>query len=533
MKKIQLLDCTLRDGGYVNDWNFGYSTIRCIFDRLVLSGVDMIEIGFLDDRRPFDFERSIQPDTKSYDIIFEGCNKGNSLMVAMIDYGTCAIENIAPCEETCIDAIRVIFKLPKMAAAVEYAHLLLDKGYKVFLQLVSITSYSDRDILDFVDLVNELNIFGVSMVDTYGLMHKEEMIHYFDLLNHNLRPEIIVGYHSHNNFQLGYSNEVEMLERRGERPLVVDGTVYGIGKSAGNAPLELLAMYLNENHGAHYDIDQILEIIDVNVMKIFKETPWGYSLLYFLAASNDCHPSYIAHLIDKKTLSIKAINTIVGQIAPEHKLNYKKEHVEELYAKHQIATIEPNNALNRLREKLSGRNILLVGPGRSLLTHADTIGGYIRDNDPLIISANTILPERSVDFVFLSNSKRYNMLYRVLSQEDQTIIATSNVTSAGKPFDYIVKYEDLIAKEEEIRDNAFIMLLHLMVSLGIQEVSLAGFDGFKEHSSENYYNDYMRLSSNYDRLQDVNLAIARKLVDLKPVLNTVFVTPSLYETGDA
>ena len=76
MRNIQLLDCTLRDGGYVNDWEFGHDTLLSVFQRLVSAGVDLIEVGFLDERRPYDSNRSISPDTKSVDKIWGGIDKG-------------------------------------------------------------------------------------------------------------------------------------------------------------------------------------------------------------------------------------------------------------------------------------------------------------------------------------------------------------------------------------------------------------------------------------------------------------------------
>ncbi|HUM24505.1 MAG TPA: 3-hydroxy-3-methylglutaryl-CoA lyase, partial [Saccharofermentans sp.] len=100
MNEIRLLDCTLRDGGYVNDWEFGHSTITSIFERVVDSGAEIIEIGFLDDRRPFDINRTIMPDTKSVQDIFGHCVKRPPMVVGMIDYGTCKLENIQPCEES-------------------------------------------------------------------------------------------------------------------------------------------------------------------------------------------------------------------------------------------------------------------------------------------------------------------------------------------------------------------------------------------------------------------------------------------------
>lgn len=529
--EIKLLDCTLRDGGYINDWEFGTSTILCVFDRLVNAGVDAIEIGFLDERRPYDPNRTIQPDTACYDKIFSGCDKGNAMVVAMIDYGTCGIEHIGPCEDSFIDGIRIIFKKPKMKAAIDFARQVKEKGYKVFLQMVSITSYSDRDILDLVDMVNEVEPYALSMVDTYGLMHKEEMFHYFHLLERNLKSTIGIGYHSHNNFQLGYSNEVEMLRKVKNRSVVVDGTMYGMGKSAGNAPLELLAMYLNENYDGHYVIDQILEVIEVNILPIYKEHYWGYSLLFFLAASNDCHPNYISYLLEKHTLSVKAINDIASSICKEKRLDFDKSYIEQLYTQYQQKTVSEGPGMEGLSRALSGRQILLLGPGTSLQTQEKIIEEYIEKDHPVIMSVNCIPQNIKPDYVFISNAKRFSQMYRAFSglNGQCKIIATSNVSSVDKPFDFVLSYEDLRDENTVIEDNAFIMILKAMVLMKLKNVALAGFDGYSAERNKNYFDKYMDFKADYAQLQKINDAVKGKLTQLKDVISTKFLTDSLYK----
>lgn len=531
MNRIRLLDCTLRDGGYVNDWHFGLSTTLCVFERLVRAGIDIIEVGFLDERRPFDKERTIQPDTKCYDEIFAGCDKGKSMVVAMIDYGTCGIEHLSPCSESFIDGIRIIFKKPKMKAAIDFAKQVKALGYEVFLQLVSITSYEDRDILDLCDLINEMKPAAVSMVDTYGLMHKEDMFNYFHLLNHNLNPDITIGYHSHNNFQLGYANELEFLRRSTSRELVVDGTVYGMGKSAGNAPLECLAMNLNENFSANYDLDQILEIIDVNIMRIYREHYWGYSLLFFMAASNNCHPNYITYLLNKHTLSMKAINTIAGSINDENKLDYNESYIEELYDKYQESTVFESDTIEQLRKELDGKNVLLLGPGKSLKTEEAKIRSFIESNNAVVIAVNCLPNEYDADYVFWGNAKRYNMLYhRMRNVEGKCrVIATSNVYSIGRPFDFIFNYEGIRHDDNIIQDNAFVLMLNALNKVGVAEVNLAGFDGFLSQKDDNYYEDYMEFDADYDRLSKVNEAVKTFLSGMKDKIKITFITESLYE----
>ena len=245
MNNIKLLDCTLRDGGYINDWEFGHDNIVSIFERVVDAGIDIIEIGFLDDRHPFDMNRSIMPDTDSVEKIYGKLNHKSTMVVGMIDYGTCDISHIKPCSESLLDGIRVIFKKHLREEALNFCAQLKKSGYKVFAQLVAVTSYTDDEILDLIRIANTVQPYAVSMVDTYGLMHQDNLMHYFGLLNNGLDPQIGLGYHAHNNFQMGYANCITMLSNKIERLMIVDGSLYGMGKSAGNAPLELLREVLS------------------------------------------------------------------------------------------------------------------------------------------------------------------------------------------------------------------------------------------------------------------------------------------------
>ena len=176
---IRLLDCTLRDSGYLNDWNFGHDNIVNIFEHLAGAKIDIIEIGFLDERRDADTEHTIQPGGDWLDAVYQGLDKGESMVVGMIDYGTCSIENIAPCEQSFMDGIRVIFKKEKRREAIAFCAQIKKLGYKVFAQAVSITSYNDDEFEDLIGLVNDLEPYAFSIVDTYGLLHRKQLIHYF------------------------------------------------------------------------------------------------------------------------------------------------------------------------------------------------------------------------------------------------------------------------------------------------------------------------------------------------------------------
>ena len=147
--KVNLLDCSLRDGGYINDWEFGHNNLINVYERVTESNTDIIEVGFIDDRRPFDWNRSIFPDTASVRKVYDSAKVRPEMVFAMIDYGTCDIRNIESCEDSFLDGIRVIFKKHRMVEAMEYSRQIKALGYKVCAQLVSITSYDDDEFNAF------------------------------------------------------------------------------------------------------------------------------------------------------------------------------------------------------------------------------------------------------------------------------------------------------------------------------------------------------------------------------------------------
>ena len=438
------------------------------------------------------------------------------------------MDHIKPCNECFLDGIRVIFKKHLREPALAFCKSLKELGYKVFAQLVSITSYSDDEMLDLIRLANEVKPYAVSMVDTYGLMHQNNLLHYFDLLNSNLDASIGLGYHAHNNFQMGYANCIAMLSNHIDRPMVVDGSIYGMGKSAGNAPIELIAMHMNNFMGKHYQVSQILEAIDSNISQFYHAATWGYNIFYYIAASNDCHPDYVAYLLNKRTLSIKSVNEILGKLQGEKKLLYDKNYIEELYIQYQENEINDKTDRDKLAYELKNKNILLLGPGRTMKTQENVVKEYAEKNCPVIISINYVPESFKPNYIFLSNSKRYVQLATRLSQEKYSLIATSNLTGTTEnAFDYVLNFNSLIDKNAEVIDNSLIMLLKTLINIGCTKVTLAGFDGYSNNSS-NYFDVNMEYDSVKKMAEYLNSYTNKFLMEIHDQLEAVFLTESRY-----
>ena len=528
-KRRALLDCTLRDGGYVNDWAFGRENIAYLFEREVNSGVEMIEVGFLDERCPFDPDRTILPDTASFDRVFGTLPKKNAMAVAMIDYGTCGIERLAPADKTCLDGIRVIFKKDKREAAIDFCREVQALGYQVFVQAVSITDYAPDELLDLIRLVNDLQPFAVSMVDTYGLLNDEGLLSILKVFDEHLADGIAIGYHAHNNFQLGFANAAAALKYGTDREILVDGSLYGMGKSAGNAPIELIAMYMNEHCGKRYDVLQMQEAISTAIMDIYEKTPWGYKLFFYIAASNHCHPDYVAFLMNKRTLSVSAINEILSRIPEPEKLKKNMKLIESLYLSYQTNECNDETARAALKDLFSGREVLLLGPGESLKKEEERILAFAKEKQPLVVSVNHLYPGVPSSWLFLTNSRRYNQMARKLSEERGVqVIATSNVTRAGGRFDCVLNYDSLIDHAAEFPDNSLLMALKTLSAAGVRTVYLAGFDGYTPYDL-NLYDGKMAYSFVREKAETLNDQVRTFLRDRTDLPKIVFLTKSQYE----
>ena len=535
MRNLYLLDCTLRDGGYVNDWEFGAGSIKSIFSRLDCAGVDAIEIGFLDDRRQYDANRSIYPDTKSVEPIFNNMQKPNALVCAMIDYGTCKIENIAPACESHIDAIRVIFKKHLQDDALAFIKQIKEKGYKVYVNPVSVTTFNDEEMKCLAKKINEIEPYAVTIVDTYGLMHADKVLHYCDILDENLNKNIILGYHAHNNFQLAYSNTIAVMEHVKNRDLSIDGTLFGMGKSAGNACTELVAMYMNERFEKQYDINQLQEAIDVDITKEFAKKQWGYRPMFYISALNECHPNYVTQLLDKKTLSVKQINEILCRLPKKDDKNllYDKALCEKLYQEYQNVETDDTAIISELQNKFKNKTVLLIGPGKSIIDNKCNIDNFITEKAPVTISVNFLNGEFKIDYVFMGNAKRYSQFFsRIYAQsKDVKLICTSNIAEAKEKIDYKVNFASLTYKENDaIYDNPLVLLLNLLVKLNVTDVALAGFDGYAGEVAENYYNEYAPLLYDTRNVSERNEAVKGFLKEISSKINVKFITNSRYVT---
>lgn len=525
MGKIYLLDCTLRDGGYINDWQFGEEAIKGIGRKIAQSGIEMFEVGFIKGNK-YSKDRSVFPDLDCIKPFITP--KDPSLMyVGMLDMSApVPIDKLSPYDGEGLDALRVIFKKSKLEEAIEYCKGIQKLGYKLFVQFVGTDNYSDTEFVNAIEKFNTLDPFAVSVVDSFGLIKRKHFLRLVYLADHNLKDSIILGYHAHNNLQQAFGNAEALVEMNLKRDICVDVSVFGMGRGAGNLNAELFAEYLNENYNTCYRIEPILEIMDEYLQEIYNTKFWGYSWPLYLSATLGCHPNYAIYLAEKDSLTVKSFNELLKSISDDKKASFSKENAEQYYYEYQKNFIDDKESLDKLAEELKNSNILILAPGKSIREDEEKIQKYISEKNPIIISVNFISDHYKTDYVFSSNIRRY---VKIENQSDIKKIITSNVKEA-EVFDYKLNFASYSSEYPDIVDNSGVMLLHVLLALDTKEVTIAGMDGYTDNLRSNYFDSGL----DYDFSNEAekrNYYISKEMEKINKKMKLNFITDSLYKIG--
>lgn len=528
MSNIQILDCTLRDGGYINKWCFGNRIIKRILKYLSEAHMDIVECGFLSDG-DYDAEKTIFNHPSQINTLLP-CN--NVKYVAMIALGEKEIDykKVPMCDENGIWGIRLTFHKHEIERAFIYARDLMSKGYKVFIQPVGTCTYSDRELLELVHMVNNLNPYAFYIVDTLGTITGTELMRIFQMIDVNLNPQICIGFHSHNNLQLSFSNAQKLIHHFTERNIIIDASVQGMGRGAGNLCTELIAQYLNEKVHSSYDVIPLLEIIDKYLNNIKEETPWGYAIPYYISAVNNCHPNYASFLMNKQTLRVKDIKRILDRIPLDKRALFDNELIKEIYEQYMERLIDDKENIKQLSKEFENQEILVMGPGSSILKERDIIDSYIKGKNPIIITVNFVSDYYDADYIFVSNMKRFDdMDFSNVDKWKKKVVVTSNINCIDSENVIKVNYASYTNSDYIISDNAGLMLLHLLRRCMVKKIALAGFDGFVPYAKQNYYSKELLNSVEYAELEAKTVHIKEQINQLKKEMDIKFITKSQYE----
>lgn len=532
--KIQLLDCTLRDGAYITESNFGTPAMKGIIKSMQDANVDIIECGWLKNTPHKQGTSFFHTTSDLEQYLIE--KRTDILYTVMIDWDRYDLANLPVYNGKSVDAIRIVFPHGRHKESIEIGRKIREKGYRILFQAANTLAYSEADLKELAQAMNEINPDCLSVVDTFGAMYEEDLRRIVAILNAELKPEIKIGFHSHNNQQLSFALSIAFVEMliKEKRAVVADSSLCGMGRGAGNTTTELLASYLNKKHHANYDMNIILDAIDMYMGNFKERFTWGYSTPYFISGLYCTHVNNIAYLLDNHRTTAKDLYNIISSMTASERIQYDYDLLENKYLDYHNKIVDDKETLNDLKRSIGTRPVLLIASGKSILCEKEKIYAYIKKYKPIVIGINAVFSYYEYDYLFFCNKIRYTYakeVYATLFTPVKKII-TSNVITEADHNEMIVNFNTFIKRGWQHFDNSVILCLRLLSKLHIENVALAGFDGFKHEYAESYADATLPTLNPDNKWDELNIEIKDMFEDLKKTaaraMHITFLTESIY-----
>lgn len=284
--KIKVLDCTIRDGGLINNHKFDLRFVREVYKALSEANIDYMEIGYKNSKKLFSPEK-FGPwkfcDDKDILKAIDGI-KSNTKIAVMVDVDRVDVADVKPKKNSPVSMIRVATYVKDIDKAIHLCNQMADKGYETAVNIMAVSKALDNELNEaLAQLEKECKADVINIVDSNGSLYQESVEFLIKKAKSFIKNKEI-GMHAHNNQQLAFSNTIEAIIHDAN---FVDCTIYGLGRAAGNCPTELILGFLKN---PKFDIRPVLDVISKEFIALRKELEWGYIIPYAIAGILDEHP---------------------------------------------------------------------------------------------------------------------------------------------------------------------------------------------------------------------------------------------------
>jgi 4-hydroxy 2-oxovalerate aldolase len=284
-EEIKVMDCTVRDGGLMNNWRFTDEFVKAVYNACVEAGIDYMEIGYKSSESAFSRDE-VGPwkfcDDKDLRRIV-GNNDTPLKLSAMADIGRIAPEDIPPAKNSVIDMIRVACYVHQIDKAIALAEHCIDMGYETSINLMAVSKVNEMDLDEALQDIGKCRVPIVYIVDSFGSMYSLNIQRLAQKYKKAL-PGKTLGIHAHNNMQLAMSNTISAMT---EDCNMLDATLLGMGRGAGNCPIEILIAFLKN---PKYRLLPLLDVIQHHIHPLQQEIKWGYHIPYLITGALNEHP---------------------------------------------------------------------------------------------------------------------------------------------------------------------------------------------------------------------------------------------------
>jgi 4-hydroxy 2-oxovalerate aldolase len=281
--EVKVLDCTIRDGGLMNEWQFPKALVKDVFDGLAKAGVDYVELGYRADKTifsPDDFGPWRFCDEEDLREVAYPCDTKVSVM---LDVGRTNLDTILPAEDSIVGLYRVALYVQDIEEAIEHITHCKKLGYEVAANIMAMSHALESELDDALERLAACDVDMVYLVDSFGCLYPDQVQFLAEKYLSKCSGKTI-GIHCHNNLQLALGNTIEAVECGIN---IVDASLYGIGRAAGNCPLELIVPWLKN---PKYDVRPAIDLIQKYFQDLRRQLLWGYEMPYAITGLLNKHP---------------------------------------------------------------------------------------------------------------------------------------------------------------------------------------------------------------------------------------------------
>ena len=495
--KLKVLDCTLRDGGYYNNWDFSESLVQKYLSAMSMAKVDIVEIGFrfLQQKKSLGkfaysedkFLNSISlPSTISYAVMINASD--------LINYedGYQKAINIlfSKKKDSPIDIVRIASHVVDIKECRLIALALKDLGYKVCLNIMQISSMDSSSIAIASKDIYSWNCIDVLyFADSFGNMEPDLIASVINSISSQWKGDL--GIHTHDNKNQALGNSLKAIEKGAN---YIDATLLGMGRGAGNAKTEALLVEINQRKFGEYFPDSLFPIVLDDFSSLQREYNWGPNIYYFLSAIHDIHPTYIQEMSGDKRYNTEQILSAINFLKNADSSFYSFERMMRAISENSGSEKGSWSAKDWAREK----NILIIGSGPSTEDFKDEIIEYIERERPIVLclNINKVFPENLVSAYIachesriLIESVRYSSLSKpIILPLGNLPIELKKILSGIQILDYGLRIQEGafdILDNGCILDSALALTYAMSVASagGAKQILLTGIDGYESSDS--------------------------------------------------
>lgn len=491
VKDVTFLDCTLRDGGYYNQWDFSDQLVSDYLQCLDGIGVTVCEIGFRSKINvgysgPYAFCKDEFLDTLSLPSNIRISVMVNAKELISSESIEKNLADLFPrkASDSRVDFVRIAFHSHELERALPAATWLKDRGYSVGFNFMQISMKSDADILYFSELCSSFPIDVLYFADSLGCMRPKDIERVFGLIQKKWSGQI--GVHAHDNLGLALENSITALDIGATW---VDSTVYGMGRGPGNTKTEELAITLSSKKQSDISISPLLSLIKNYFQKLQYDCGWGKNAYYFLAGIHSIHPTYIQKMLADSRFESHDIIQVIEYLKLVDSYKFNPEFLD-LGRNISFSNAE---AASKLSPWFSRKTVLLLGSGPGVKQHRRALEAYIEKEQPVVVCLNTNsdLSENFIKFRIACSPMRLIADWKEHHNLPQPLITPHmTICEQLEKFDNSKKIYNVGCS---ITPGAFTLdeksftipnslslayALAVITNAGAEEILLAGFDGY-------------------------------------------------------